>query len=151
MPLCEIRSIQSRGLSRVRAFQAHDVALTYSWRSWSGVRRQDGGVVFALPERDVHADDGGCRCLLWWRDGVESWLGHESSEERLSHCRLAASQGSAEGFLVRADSVVAASEMLGLRVQKVADQYWALWGWAARVDHTNAFTPRVHFAACHAG
>jgi hypothetical protein len=90
MPLCEIRTISNQEMCRLRAFHAQGVALKYSWRSWSGVRRHDGVIVFAIAESDVEASNSGC--LLPDRAQVASY------------------------------------DTIGLRVEKIAEQYWALWG-----------------------
>ena len=54
-------------LSRARAFEWHGVTLKFPARSRSGVRADDGMVVFALPAAQVRLDDWGCSCLLWAR------------------------------------------------------------------------------------
>src|SRR2546426_7160576 len=59
------RQNPARRLSRVHAFEAQGVTLRYPARSWSGVRFDDGVVVFALRECDVEGHDDGFSCLLW--------------------------------------------------------------------------------------
>jgi hypothetical protein len=127
MPLCEIRTISNQEMCRLRAFHAQGVALKYSWRSWSGVRRHDGVIVFAIAESDVESDDGGCRCLVW-SYAAEARFGRQSSQERLAHCRLAVCRGSAEGILLPDRAQVVSYDTVALRVEKIDDQYWALWG-----------------------
>jgi hypothetical protein len=127
MPLCEIRTISNQEMCRLRAFHAHGVALKYSWRSWSGVRRHDGVIVFAIAESDVEAGNSGSRCLVW-SYAAEARLGRQSSQERLAHCRLAVCRGRAEGILLPDRAQVVSYETVELRVEKIADQYWAVWG-----------------------
>lgn len=143
MALCEIYAISNRDHLRMRAFRAQGIELLHSWRSWSGVRPNDGVVVFAIAQADVVVDDGGCRCLLWSRATVEARLGRQCSDERLAHCRLAVIQESAEGILLRADARVACHQAVALRVRKMADEYWALWGSAGQVEYTPRFSRKA--------
>jgi len=143
-PLTE--AIPIRELSRLRAFQAQHVALKYSWLSWSGVRQLDGVVVFAMAEDDVETDDGGSRCLLWSRD-AGARFGTLGSNERLAHCRLAAWHGTAEGLLVRSDALVVSAETLGVRVERIVEQYWALWGSADLARRADGPVLRTRFAS----
>ena len=131
MPLCEIRTISNQEMCRLRAFHAQGVTLKHSWRSWSGVRRYDGVIVFAIAQADVAADNSGCRCVLW-SYAAEARFGRQGSAERLAHCRLAACRGSAEGILLADRAQLASYETIGFRVEKIAEQYWALWGSVAQ-------------------
>lgn len=91
----------------------------------SGVRDEDGVVVFAMPAAGVHADPWGFSCLLW--------RPASSDAQRLRHCRLAVRNGMAEGFLLYGDAARAREgEMLSLRVLKLGKEYWAKWGAMAR-------------------
>ena len=140
MDPCHIHGISTPDTSRLRAFEAQSVILKHPWRSWSGVRHIDGVVVFAIPEGDVQADDGGSRCLLWWRE-ADARFGQQESMQRLAHCQVAAWQGSAEGILVRSAANVACRETIELRVERVAEQYWALWGSAAQARRLREVAP----------
>ena len=131
--------------SRLEAFQAQGVSLKHSWRSWSGVRQVDGVVVFALVESDVQSDDDGSRCLLWsWESTAR--FGLQASAERLAHCRLAAWHAAAEGILVRSDALVPSRETFELRVERLASEYWALWGSAAQGRRLRETVPDMRFA-----
>lgn len=124
-------------LSRARAFYSQGVLLTFPARSRSGVRSDDGVVVFAMPANAVRVHDWGCVCPLWVpADGVdEGTLNRAVNEEVLEHCGLAVRHGGAEGFLVYGDASLAhASEILALRVVKLGKEYWAKWGAAARAE-----------------
>jgi hypothetical protein len=140
MALWQMHMIAMPERSRLQAFEAQDVPLRYSWQSWSGVRRADGMVVFAIAEADVEADDSGCRCLLWSRDAIRRF-GARAGEERLAHCRLALCHGNAEALVVGADALVASSSTLELRVERIAEQYWALWGSATQARRLDGAAP----------
>jgi hypothetical protein len=124
-------------LTRARAFYSRGVLLSLPARSRSGVRDDDGMVVFAMPARAVRIDEGGCLCPLWLpadRPGEEGF-DRAISEEILEHCRLAEHHGLAEGFLLYGDASLArASELLALHVVKSGVEYWARWGAAALAE-----------------
>jgi hypothetical protein len=135
-----------RGLmSRTKAFEARGVFLMDVRTSWSGVRKADGMVVFALWAAAVQSQQGGCRCLLWApnRDGDRAWSESGPGRERREHCELAIRKAEeAEGLLVhgqamegrlpedRARSVqgIDPETVIRLRVEKSGDEYWAAWG-----------------------
>jgi len=124
-------------LTRARAFYSQGVLLTFPARSRSGVRSDDGVVVFAMPASAVRIDEWGCVCPIWLPSDPagEGSLDRAVSEEVLEHCRLAVRHGVAEGFLVYGDASLAhASEVLALRVVKAGKEYWAKWGAAARAE-----------------
>ena len=127
-------------LSPAQVFAAHGVTLRFPARSLSGVRSDDGVVVFALRGDDVRADAGGCSCLLWAPSGPADDAA--ASDERLEHCRLALRQGTAEGFVLhsapRADRCVFA-----LRVVRAGSEYWARWGSVARAEQPPRYAPGV--------
>ena len=101
-------------------------------RSHSGLRSDDGVVVFAMPASEVRSDDWGFSCLLW-APVARGMRDLRSCAERLAHCRLAVRDGMAEGFLVYGDAMAGrADEALALRVVKAGREYWAKWGSAAR-------------------
>jgi hypothetical protein len=130
------RRTAARALSRADAFKAHGVSLKYPARSWSGVRWVDGVVVIALRDTDVRVEKEGCSCLLWTPviEGATSWADSPSKQERLEHCRLAVLQGGAEGIMVCGEAaLVKADRSLALHVEKRRNEYWATWGWTARV------------------
>lgn len=122
-------------LSRARAFEWKGVTLKFPARSRSGVRADDGVVLFALPAAQVRVDDCGCSCLLWVpaRHGAARSMDRAVHQEVLRHCRLALIHGIAEGFLIHGDEVRSGrEELLSLRVIKAGDEYWARWGCVAR-------------------
>jgi hypothetical protein len=134
-------------LTRARAFYSQGVLLSLPARSRSGVRNDDGMVVFAMAAMAVHVDEWGCTCPLWLpahsaeEEGVDR--DRAVSEELLEHCRIAMRQGLAEGFLLYGDAALArASEVLALRVVKAGKEYWAKWGAVARAE-----PPRHHACA----
>ena len=134
-------------LTRARAFYSQGVLLTFPARSRSGVRSDDGVVVFAMAAAAVRVDEWGCVCPLWLPldHAGEGMLDRVVADEVLEHCRLAVRHGIAEGFLVYGDASLAhASEVLALRVVKAGKEYWAKWGATARA---HASQPQ----ACGAG
>ena len=99
MGLALILPLPNSALSRARFFRSYGVALEAPARSRSGVRADDGMVVFALPAARVSVDAWGCSCLLWT---VTDRLGDRAgSDERLRHCRLAVRHGVAEDAIDR--------------------------------------------------
>ena len=123
-------------LSRVEAFAAQGVTLRDPEHSWSGVRAEDGGVVIAILEADVHAHTSGFSCLLWAPPHSEpsdiEWQERRMNSDRREHCRLAAMHGSAQALLVRgADAVVEDDFVLKVRVENRRGEFWALWGQTA--------------------
>lgn len=119
--------MQPKMVSRAVAFSAQGVTLRYPAASWSGVRGDDGMVVFAILAEDVLVDDQGSRCLLWGPD-----LARQRSlvkEERLEHCILALRQGQAEGVLAfEGGFEVDPTHVLSIRVAQHRKEYWAQWG-----------------------
>lgn len=126
--------------SIARAFEWRGVTLKFPSLSRSGVRGDDGMIVFAMPRAQVRVNDWGCSCPLWLpSDAALRDIERPSGLERLQHCRLAIRHGAAEGFLLDGhDAPVTPSEALALRVVKVGDEYWATWGAAARVQVSEA-------------
>jgi hypothetical protein len=138
---------QARLIPRTKAFEARGVWLQDVRTSWSGVRKTDGAIVFALWARAVESKDGGCACLLWAPNlqGARPWSDSASGKERREHCELAAKRGDAEGLLVhgqaiegrlpedRAQSVhgIDPETVIRFRVERRGDEYWAAWGKAA--------------------
>jgi hypothetical protein len=124
----------SNRISRVQAFAEQGVTLAYPTRSWSGVREEDGAVVIAIREGEIQSSFDGFRCLLWSPviEGATEWLDRPIKQERLRHCRLAVMFGGADGLLVSGASAhVERGSVIGLRVEKLRGEYWALWGSAA--------------------
>lgn len=137
---------QSR-ISRIQAFEDQGVSLAYPARSWSGVR-EDGAVVIAIRAGEVQSSFDGFRCLLWSPviEGATEWVDRPIKQERLGHCRMAASLGGADGFLVSGSAAeVERNEVFGLRVEKRNGEYWAFWGSstvsgrAGRIERKGAF------------
>jgi hypothetical protein len=116
----------SRRLSRTDAFREQGVSLKFPSSSWSGVRADDGMVVFALPANGVLSDWSGSRCLLWQ---PRSDADKRERRERLDHCRLALLRGGAEALLVYGEAEQVDREaVLAIRVERLHREYWARWG-----------------------
>jgi hypothetical protein len=138
------RKQRTRLISRTKAFEAQGVWLQDVRTSWSGVRKVDGAVVFALWAQAVESQQGGCSCLLWAPnlEGRRPWSDSAAGRERLEHCKAALARGSAEGLLVQGESLEGrlpedrARSVLGIdpetvvrfRVERRGDEYWAAWG-----------------------
>ena len=135
-------SVVRRLVSRTKAFEAKGVALKS--RSWSrsGVRESDGAVVLCVWADDVQNGAGAASCLLWAPnvDGKRPWSDKPGGQERLEHCRLALTRGTAEGLLVygtRLEGMLPeekakvdgadARNALDLKVEMRGDEYWATW------------------------
>jgi hypothetical protein len=137
-----------RLISRSAAFEARGVYLDDARTSWGGVRKSDGAVVMGLWAAAVKSRDGGCGCLLWAPnvDGSRPWSDSASGQERLKHCRLVMDGAAAEGLLVfgqaleghvpeeKARSIygVDPQTVVRFKVEKRAEQYWAVWGRRAK-------------------
>ena len=138
MAVHPFRSSQLHPAPRVsvdQAFEAQGVTLKYPTRSRSGIRTQDGMVVIAMDDADVHATGDGFSCLLWppLVEGRVVSVDWPTKKERREHCRAAARDGSADGLLVRGEAGgVEADAVVMLRVEKRGDEYWAIWGCRAR-------------------
>ena len=124
----QILSMCNRATSRARVFQRQGVTLTLPAQSRSGVRDDDGTVVFAMAAADVLSDDWGFSCLLWRAPG---------DPEMLEHCRLAVRCGVAEGFLLYADGSNGGEALLSLRIMRAGAEYWARWGRGASAARSN--------------
>ena len=137
MSLSLVVPMKNGAVLRARFFHSHGVALESESRSRSGVREDDGIVVFAMPSERVSVDAWGCSCLLW--AGSNRVSDGALSLETLRHCRLAVQQGVAEGFLLdRNQAPVEGPELLALRVVKIGTEFWASWGTAARAQRSEA-------------
>ena len=118
-----------RKISRRAAFAAQGVPLKVPAASWSGVRTDDGMVVFAVRVEDVIADAHGSRCLLWAPQADDAQTA--VVDERLKHCLLALGHGQAEGMLAFDDGATVDAELvLAVRVERQRDRFWAKWGLA---------------------
>lgn len=142
------RTRAQRLVARTRAFEARGVYLVDRRTSWGGVRKSDGGVVFALWATQVLSAEGSCRYLLWapGAGAAKSWCDSAAGQERLQHCKKAIELGRAEGLLVYGEALeghipeekaraihgVDAELVLAIRVEKVDGSYWAVWGKADR-------------------
>lgn len=117
-------------LSPAAALRAHGVTPKYALTGWSGVRGDDGMVVFVLCAEDIINDSEGARCLLWAPGGDDS----AARRERLEHCIRALRHGQAEVLLAFARGAqVDSSVALAVRVERHRREYWAKWGSASRV------------------
>ena len=135
---------RSRLMPRTRAFQARGVWLQAERTSWSGIRKSDGEIVFAVWAGAVESKSGGCQVLLWAPNikGSRPWSDTAAGLERLAHCETAIERGAAEGILIhgtaleghlpeeRAQSVHGADPetVLRFKVEKRGDEFWAAWG-----------------------
>ena len=140
MHLSVVHPLQNGAVLRAQFFRLHGVTLASPSRSTSGLRQEDGMVVFAMCTDRVSIDPWGCSCLLW--AGCDRLPNDALSLGTLRHCRLAAQRGIAEGFLLdRRHAPVERQELVELRVVKVGTEYWARWGKAARGEllRTGAF------------
>jgi hypothetical protein len=142
------RKDHKRLIPRTKAFEARGVWLQDARSSWSGVRKSDGVVVFALWAKAVQSRDGGCCCLLWAPngDGARSWSDTTAGRERLEHCKVALDRGGAEALLVHGEALedrlpedrartvhgVDPDTVVGIRVERRGSEYWAAWGGARR-------------------
>jgi hypothetical protein len=148
MAFCQVLSMWRSGPTIARAFEWRGVTLRFPALSRSGVRSEDGMVVFAMPKARVRVNDWGCSCPLWIPSDADAGRQTDgaSALERLQHCRLAIRHGEAEGFLLDGDVAPAAqSEALALRVVKAGAEYWATWGTVARARISEA--PEKSFRA----
>ncbi len=137
MAFCQILSMWRSAQSIARAFEWRGVTLKFPALSRSGVRSEDGMVVFAMPKARVRVNDWGCSCPLWIPADADVGRGTDGAGglERLQHCRLAIRHGVAEGFLLDGNVAPATeSEALALRVVKAGGEYWATWGTVARAQ-----------------
>lgn len=134
MGLSLILPMTNGAVLRSRFFHSHGVTLESQSRSRSGVREDDGMVIFAMPVERIKVDAWGCSCLLWAR--CDRPLDDALSVETLHHCRLAVQHGLAEGFLLDTthQAPIERQELLGLRVAKAGAEYWARWGTVARAE-----------------
>ena len=151
MILASTASNASRRLPLVQAFAEQGVTLSHPSRSWSGVRELDGAVVIAVREGEVQSSFDGFRCLLWSPviEGATEWVDRPIKQERLSHCRLAAAFGGADGLLVSgARAEVERDNVFQLRVEKLGAEYWAFWGSLAAADAACAGIRRGPAHAC---
>jgi hypothetical protein len=139
---------QHKLLPRSRAFGARGVWLHDPRTSWSGIRKSDGMVVFALWQAAVQSVKGGCACLLWSPNvaGARPWSDTAAGRERLEHCKLAMERGAAEALLVHGEALEGrlpedrARSVFGIDAQTVIDikvelrgtEYWATWGKSSR-------------------
>jgi hypothetical protein len=122
-------------LSWRRACELQGVALKYPTRSSSGVRFDDGAIVFAIRAAEVLLNEHGCTVLLGAPDASEARRGCDeaAAHERLKNCRVAAKRGRAVGLLVYGEHpAVYADAPFELRVEKIGTEYWAYWGSARR-------------------
>jgi hypothetical protein len=139
------RTRATRLIARSRAFQSRGVHLADPRTSWSGQRKSDGVVVFALWADHVRSARGECSYLLWAPnvERARPWSDTPAGEERLEHCRCALQQGGrAEGLLVYGEAVEGhipeerahqirgadAEIVLSFQVQLRGAEYWAVWG-----------------------
>jgi hypothetical protein len=122
-------------LSWRRACELQGVALKYPTRSSSGVRFDDGAIMFAIRAEDVLVNEHGCTVLLGAPDASEArpGYGEAAAHERLKNCRIAAKRGRAVGLLVYGEHPrVYADAPFELRVDKIGTEYWAYWGSVSR-------------------
>lgn len=139
MALSLILPMTNGAVLRARFFESHGVTLESQVRSRSGVRDEDGVVVFAMPLERVSMNAWGCSCLLWAEGASPD---DAVAGETLNHCKLAVQQGLAEGFLLdRHQAPMGRQALLALRVAKVGREYWARWGSSVRSQASRTKTP----------
>jgi hypothetical protein len=146
-----------RLIARTKAFEARGVWLQDVRASWSGVRKSDGLVVFALWARAIESRDGGCCCLLWAPNaaGARPWSDSAAGRERLEHCKEALAQGRAEALLVHGEALegrlpedrartvlgIDPATVVAIRVEQRGDEYWAVWGARRPAPDAESATP----------
>lgn len=142
------RKSAARLIPRTRAFQARDIWLYDPRTSWSGIRKSDGTVIFALWLQSIESEDGACRSLLWSpnTDGRRPWSDSAAGRERHAHCVYALARGSAQGLLVHGEALadrlpedrahtvtgVDPETIIDLHVEQRGPEFWAVWGKAPR-------------------
>lgn len=154
MASCRVLPVREGARLIAQAFKCRGVNLKHPAHSRSGLRDGDGVVVFAMPESRVRVNDWGCSCPLWLPSDARGGQDVHAaiSREKLQHCMLAVRLGMAEGFLLDAHEVPAAStEVLTLHVMKLGAEYWATWGGIVRArwsreDGVAAGAPRAQSA-----
>lgn len=132
-----------RLVSRNKALGMRGVTLRNRFWSRGGVRPSDGAVVMALWAGDVQRAGSVSSCLLWAPNvgGARPWSDSPGGAERLEQCRQALARGEAEGLLVYGERLEGtlpeekalsvegadAENVLALRVEQRAEEYWATW------------------------
>jgi hypothetical protein len=135
------RGAKTSMLSRAAALRAHGAAPTYPSASWSGIRNDDGMVLFVLCAEDILADSAGTRCLLWSPGEGNS----PERCERLEHCIRAIEYGQAEALLASARGMrVDPRRLLAVRVERYRREYWAKWGSAGHAAMPPAYVALGH-------
>jgi hypothetical protein len=126
----EMRRPNATTLPPAAALRAHGVTPKYPLTGRSGVRADDGMVLFVLCAEDIITDSEGARCLLWAPGGDDS----AARRERLEHCIRALGHGQAEALLALARGTqVDSSVAFAVRVERHRREYWAKWGSASRL------------------
>ena len=137
MGLSLILPMANRAVLRARFFQSHGVTLESHARSRSGVREEDGMVVFAMPVervRSTHGVAASCCGLAAIACAMtrSAWRRCTIADSPFSTAspRAFCSAGTTRQWSVR--------ELLALRVVKVGREYWAKWGHAVRAELARA-------------
>jgi len=141
------RKSGARLIPRTQAFQARGIWLYEPSTSWSGIRKSDGAVVFALWFASIQSEGGACRTLLWApnTDGGRPWSDSPAGRERRDHCMYALARGSAHGLLMHGETLpdrlpeerahtvagVDPETLIDLQVEQRGPEFWAVWGKAA--------------------
>ena len=142
------RKSVARLIPRTKAFQARGIWLYEPRTSWSGIRKSDGAVLFALWLASIQSEDGACRSLLWSpnTDGRRPWSDSPAGRERREHCVYALARGRAQGLLVHGEALadrlpedrahtvmgVDPETIIDLQVEQRGAEFWAVWGKRAR-------------------
>ena len=134
----------ARLIPRTKAFQARGIWLFDPRTSWSGIRKSDGMVIFALWRPSIRSEHGACRSLLWSPNtaGSRPWSDSVAGRERHAHCVSALARGSAQGLLVHGEALadrlpedrahtvtgVDPETIIDLHVEQRGGEFWAIWG-----------------------
>lgn len=130
-------------VSRLSALGTRGAPPANRFWSRSGVRADDGMVVFVLWAEDARVSGTRSEYLLWApnAEGSRPWSDTPGGNERRAHCRLAHERGAAEGLLgygVRIDGTLPEEKVLHfdgvdpenivpLTIECRGEEYWGVW------------------------
>jgi hypothetical protein len=137
-----VRRLRPNGVRRLvtrgKAFEIRGVPLASRTYSRSGIREEDGKVMFAVPFTDIQKSDTANSALLWAPNvsGSHPWSDKPGGKERLEHCKVALQRGEAEAMLAY-EKGMDADQVLRLKVEQRGEEYWATWSDIRRTTVTN--------------